>query len=129
MPHRWLLFVALFSLCGSAEVVKAQDRGLDNQWRIVKIGNLIQFKNRVSNLCLGVLGVDSHRPRGRTEVYHCNPGGGDPGLDNQWRLEKVNNQYYYIRNSVSDLCLGVSGVDSHRPGVRTEVYHCDPSAQ
>lgn len=82
--------------------------------------------NSVSNLCLGVVGVDSHEAGALVEVYTCNPGGGDQGRDNRWTIVTQADGFVQIRNQVSGLCLGVQGVDSHRSGALVEVYTCDP---
>ncbi len=85
------------------------------------------IQNRDSDLCLGVRGVDNHRPGTGAEVYHCIPGGGDPGRDNQWDIIPISgSKYSYIKNRDSGLCLGVRGVDNHRPGTGAEVNHCIP---
>lgn len=84
--------------------------------------------NRVSNLCLGVLGVDGHGPGVRLEVYHCNPGGGDAGNDNQWTIKGLGKGYSQIVNRVSGMCLGVVGVDDHWAGAAVEVYRCNPGS-
>ena len=103
------------------------DRGLDNQWTFVLLSNgYVHILNRVSSLCLGVRGVDNHTPGTGVEVYHCNPGGGDRGLDNQWRIVAEPDGFVVIQNRVSGLCLGVVGVDAHGPGAGAEVYHCNP---
>jgi len=86
----------------------------------------VYIKNRVSDLCLGVRGVDSHGPGTDAEVYTCQPGGNDPGLDNQWHIELADADFVLIKNRVSNLCLGVRAVDSHGPGTGVEVYTCDP---
>src|SRR4028119_2493314 len=66
------------------------------------------IQNRDSGLCLGVRGVDNHRPGTGAEAYHCKPGGGDPGRDNQWDIIKIRDSIYsYIQNRDSGLCLGV----------------------
>jgi Ricin-type beta-trefoil lectin domain len=105
------------------------DAGNDNQWTIQDLGNgYSHIINKVSNLCLGVVGVDSHGPGARVEVYHCNPGGGDAGNDNQWTIQPLTNGYSYIKNRVSGLCLGVVGVDDHWAGAAVEVYRCKPGS-
>ena len=105
------------------------DAGNDNQWTIKDLGNgYSHIINKVSGLCLGVLGVDGHGPGVRVEVYHCNPGGGDAGNDNQWTIKDLGNGYSHIINKVSGLCLGVLGVDGHGPGVPVEVFHCNPGS-
>jgi hypothetical protein len=50
-------------------------------------GGYVALKNRVSGLCLGVQGVDSHKAGAGVEVYHCAPGGGDAGRDSLWKVE------------------------------------------
>src|SRR5690606_23179636 len=103
------------------------DRGLDSQWIIEPLaGGYVHIRNRASSLCLGVRGVDRHTPGTDVEVYHCNPGGGGRGLDNQWRIIDASDGPRLLRNRVSNLWLGVRGVDSHRAGEGAEVYHCDP---
>jgi Ricin-type beta-trefoil lectin domain len=105
------------------------DAGHDNQWTIQDLGNgYHHVTNRVSNLCLGVVGVDNHPVGERVEVYHCNPGNGDAGNDNQWEIKDLGNGYSHIVNKVSGLCLGVLGVDGHGPGVPVEVFHCNPGS-
>ncbi|XZN91854.1 MAG: RICIN domain-containing protein [Microcoleus sp.] len=105
------------------------DAGNDNQWTIKDLGNgYSHIINKVSNLCLGVVGVDGHGPGARVEVYHCNPGSGDAGNDNQWTIQPLRNGYSYIKNRVSGLCLGVVGVDDHWAGAAVEVYRCKPGS-
>lgn len=82
--------------------------------------------NGASNLCLGVRGVDKHGPGTGVEVYWCNPGNGDRGLDYQWTFEDAGDGYWFFKNRVSGLCLGVRGVDKHEPKTEVEVYHCKP---
>jgi hypothetical protein len=66
------------------------DPGQDNRWRLgVADGDFLHIKNKVSDLCLGVREVDTHGEGAEVEVYHCDPGNGDPGLDNQWGLTPV----------------------------------------
>jgi hypothetical protein len=103
------------------------DKGCDNDWIITPAGGGFSFiKNRVSGLCLGVKGVDRHGPGALAEVYNCNPGGHDPGLDMQWRIVDEGNGLSRLENRVSNLCLGVQGVDNHRAGALVEVYTCNP---
>jgi hypothetical protein len=105
----------------------AGDRGHDNQWVFSPAGDgYVNIKNRASNLCLGVRGVDRHTAGTEVEVYTCVPGGGDAGLDNQWRVVAEPDGFKRIENRVSGLCLGVRGVDQHGPGSGAEVYHCTP---
>ena len=80
----------------------------------------------VSNLCLGVRGVDQHKPGTGVEIYWCNPGSGDRGLDNHWTFAPTGNGFHVLQNRVSSLCLGVRGVDKHGAGTEAEVYHCKP---
>ncbi|WP_373372247.1 ricin-type beta-trefoil lectin domain protein [Sorangium atrum] len=103
------------------------DRGCDNQWRMESTTDgFVHIKNRVSNLCLGVRGVDQHGPGAEVEVYHCAPGGSDGGRDNQWRVKSDLDGSSRLENRISGLCLGVRGVDQHGPGAGVEVYPCNP---
>jgi len=103
------------------------DRGRDNQWTFEPADEGFVFiKNRVSGLCLGVRGVDDHKPGTGAEVYPCKPGGADKGHDGQWRLVPDKDGFRRIENRVSGLCLGVRGVDDHKPAAGVEVYTCDP---
>ena len=43
-----------------------------------------------------------------------------------WSIESLGEDYSYIKNAVSGLCLGVQGVDDHTAGAGVEVYHCNP---
>lgn len=105
------------------------DNGYDNQWKFVPVsGGYYQVQNRVSGLCLGVRGVDSHGPGTEAEAYTCNPGNGDNGYDNQWTVVSTSDGYKQLKNRVSGLCLGVVNVDSHGAGAMAEVYHCDAVA-
>lgn len=59
---------------------------LDNQWRIVPQNDgTKQIQNRVSGLCLGVQGADSHGPGGQVEVYSCTSRR-FPVRDQHWRM-------------------------------------------
>jgi len=105
------------------------DAGNDNQWSIKDLGNgYSHIINKVSNLCLGVVGVDGHGAGAAVEVFHCNPGGGDAGNDNQWTIKGLGSGYSQIINRVSGLCLGVVGVDDHWAGAAGEVYRCNPGS-
>ncbi len=129
VPMRSIAFsVAALSFLAQSTVVYAQSVSNDHLWYRSRVDpNFIYIRNRVSNLCLGVVGVNNHTAGARAEVYYCDPAGSDAGYDNQWYLQQIGS-YYRIRNRVSNLCLGVVGVDNHTAGAPVEVYDCSPSA-
>lgn len=103
------------------------DKGLDNRWTFEPADEgYFRIRNQVSNLCLGVRGFDKHDPGTDVEVYYCDPVATDARRDALWKIEHAFAQYDYIKNRVSDLCLGVRGVDDHGPGAGAEVYRCNP---
>ena len=113
---------------GLVEVYTCNPPGIaseDQQWRIVPAADgFVSITNKVSNLCLGVQGVDSHRSGALVEVYTCNPPG-IASMDQQWRIVPQNDGTKRIENRVSGLCLGVQGADSHSAGAQVEVYDCN----
>lgn len=78
-----------------------------------------RIKNKVSNLCLGVRGLDSHSAGAEVEVFKCD------GQDSHWYFREIESRkQFQIKNRVSQLCLGVVGVDKPQRGAAVEVYHC-----
>ncbi len=74
VPMRSIAFsVAALSFLAQSTVVYAQSVSNDHLWYRSRVDpNFIYIRNRVSNLCLGVVGVNNHTAGARAEVYHCN---------------------------------------------------------
>ena len=99
--------------------------GSDNDWVFETVEDgYVQIKNRVSDLCLGVRGRDSHSAKAGVEVYYCDSVSYDPRKDSHWEFQYNEDDKFIIKNRVSDLCLGVRGRDSHSSGEEVDVYHC-----
>lgn len=80
-----------------------------------------------TRLCLGVVGIDHHGSGALAEVYTCNPPPPDHGEDGLWTIEPIEGGYFFIKNFISSLCLGVQGVDLPREramAARVEVIEC-----
>lgn len=102
----------------------AQDPLWDASWYFEYSGEYILVKNRLHGYCLGVVNIDDHRAGAETEVYRCNPGGDDPGMDNRWIKEELGGGRFHLKNAVSGLCLGVVGFDDGRAGAEAEISYC-----
>ena len=74
---------------GLVEVYTCNPPGIaseDQQWRIVPQNDgTKRIENRVSGLCLGVQGADSHSAGAQVEVYDCNSRR-FPVRDQHWRF-------------------------------------------
>ncbi len=90
---------------------------------------IIKLRNKLSHLCLGVVGVDRDAPPLGTlaEVYYCQPDEFDAKQDEEWIMFPTSDGYFRLENAKNMLCLGVQGVDSCGPGAQVELYHCVPS--
>lgn len=56
-------------------------------WRLVPMLWVCVPLVVMPGLCLGVRGVDHHKPAAGVEVYACDPGRGDAGRDGRWRYQ------------------------------------------
>lgn len=102
----------------------------DERWYLEATSSgYFRIKNLVSNLCLEVPGIDSHKPSTAVDLYDCTPTETDAKADGEWRLIDVvdGSGYQKIQNRVSGLCLGLAGVDAPGWGTTAEVYSCDAS--
>lgn len=74
IPMKSIAFsVAALSLLTQSTLVYAQSVTNDHLWYRSRVDpNFIYIRNKTSNLCLGVVGVDNHRAGARAEVYSCN---------------------------------------------------------
>lgn len=94
-------------------------------WRFEKTQGRERVRNRISDYCLGVRGVDSHGPGGLAEIYDCTPkDSNDPGQDMTWVREPMADGFWRIENGLTQLCLGVQGVDKHGDDAHVEVFGC-----
>jgi hypothetical protein len=89
----------------------------------------VQFLETRSGLCLGVRGIDSHRPGTDVETFRCAGSARDPLRDGHWRIVPLQNGAFHVRNALSDLCLGVRGFDSVGAGAGVEVYRCSTTPE
>lgn len=87
-------------------------------------GSVGTFLNGGSGKCLGVDG-NSTAPDAQVMQFYCD--GRQQPADNQyWRLQSIGSGHFLVKNTRSNLCLGVDGA-STADGARIAQYGCDPT--